>query len=82
MARATGFTYGCVSNYINQELNRRVKDGMTLDEIVAFLEAPHRDDPRTNSDPRNVQEIRDRMRKEKYILLEDIPLNNTTDEEA
>ena len=67
VVEATGYTYGTVSGFIKSKLNTKVREGMTLDEIVLFIESDHKEtiDRRSIPDPKEVQEILDRLSKEK-----------------
>ena len=71
VARAIGHTIGSVSNFINQELKRKVETGMSLEEIVAFLEGPRRADPRSQYNVDTVLQIRRRLYDEFGILIEE-----------
>ncbi len=79
VARAVGHTIGSVSNYINQELKRKVETGMSLEEVVNFLEGPRRSDPRSQYDIDTVVTIRRRLYEEFGILIEEEPIPDFKD---
>lgn len=72
-AKAIGKTTGSVQNYVNQKLRRKSKDGITLDEIADYIGIMNEPYESVTPDMNEVNEIRQRLRDEKYILIEDVP---------